>query len=254
MGATRGDVSAGLIDTHCHVDLYPDPAAVAGLSERLGVRTIAVTNSPFVFDHTRALAERARYLYPAVGLHPQLVASRSHEVGRLVALLDSTRFVGEVGLDYTSIDPEDHRLQRKVFARILGACAEHGDKVITVHSRRAAPDVIDAVGGSFPGKVILHWYSGTVKDLDRALKNGAYISVNTAMISSKKSLALVSRVPADRILTETDGPFITVGQKPAVPSDVNLVVERLAEMWRVDAEEASHVIRSNFDEVIAGDG
>jgi TatD DNase family protein len=156
------------VDTHCHIDLYENPAAVIAEAEAERVYTIAVTNAPSVFHHTTLLVAHTRYVRPAVGLHPQLVHSHGHEVKHIRPLLRETRYVGEIGLDYITEDGAQRRAQREVLSQILDWCAEYHDKVLTLHSRKAASDVIKAIGPKYPGRIILHWFTGTTKELEQA--------------------------------------------------------------------------------------
>ena len=75
----------------------------------------------------------------AIGLHPELVVSHAHELPDLLRMIDQTRYVGEVGLDYVTPDVTLRRKQRRVFEAILKRSAELGDRVLTVHSRRRLP-------------------------------------------------------------------------------------------------------------------
>lgn len=244
-----------LVDTHCHVDLFPDPHSIIGDSEHERVYTIAVTNTPSVFNRLCELVGDARFVRVSLGLHPELAAERHVELGLFSELLPRTRYVGEVGLDYQTTLESERSIQRRVFNAIIEQCDEAGGKVLTVHSRRAANDVVDAFGARFRGRYILHWYSGAIATLHRALANGAYISVNPAMIRSRRGLALISEVPRERVLTETDGPFVTVAAQgalaPARPPDVSLVVHALAQAWTVDSEEAGAVIYQNFNTLLS---
>jgi TatD DNase family protein len=192
-----------LFDTHCHLDLYPDYGNVIDQIERACVYTISVTNAPSVFRRASQIAKRAQFVRTAVGLHPELVGQRYRELDLFTELL--TRYVGEVGLDFVSQDLRDRDLQKKAFATILERCADYGDKFITVHSRRAAGEVVDMVGNDYPGTVVLHWFSGSSKVLERALEYGLLLSVNPAMLASEKGRQLVAKMPLDRLLTETDG-------------------------------------------------
>ncbi len=246
MNADQPPSAVPLVDAHFHLDLFPDSAAVAREIEAAQVHTVAVTNAPSVYFHTRALAEGRRFLHPAVGLHPQLVAARAGELESMWPLLEQTRFVGEVGLDYVTKDEAERRLQRDVFARILERCAALGNKVLTVHSRRSAKDVIAAVGPAFPGKVILHWFSGTAGELDQAVSRGLYFSVNPAMILSRSGQALIARIPRERMLTETDGPFVESDGQPARPGSVSRVIDHLANLWDVPPASARATVAENF--------
>ncbi len=239
-----------LVDTHFHLDLSKQPAAVVSDCEARAIYTVAVTNAPSVFAHTQRLAAPTKYVRAAVGLHPELVASHAHELPELLRLMDQTRYVGEVGLDYVTPDVALRRKQREVFEAVLHRCADFGDRVLTVHSRRAAADVIACVGCAFPGTVILHWFSGSGRDLRAGLDAGCYFSVNPAMLRSERGRKLLSDIPRDRLLTETDGPFVDVGGRPAVPADVHLVVEAVAGMWGVDTSEVANTILSNLGQVL----
>jgi TatD DNase family protein len=242
-----------LVDTHCHLDLYKDPVALLRRIEATEVYTIAVTNAPSVFFHTHKFAGASRFVRPSLGLHPELVKTHAHERLLFWSELSKTRFVGEVGLDYVTTDDSERSLQRDVFREVLERCAETGDKILTVHSRRAASDVIDMVGANFRGAVILHWFSGSGREADRARVNRLYFSVNPAMIRSKAGQALIQRMDQDYVLTETDGPFVTVGKEPAEPPDVLLVVRYLAVAWKLPEEEVRAKLYANFMR-LAGEG
>ena len=234
------------LDSHCHIDLYPSPAAVVARAEEAGVRTIAVTNAPRVFAHTQGLVAGSALVRAALGLHPELVATHGRELDRLLELLPQTRYVGEVGLDFVTRDTDNRRQQSRVFEAILGRCAEAGDKVMTVHSRRAASEVIDAIGPSYPGVVILHWFSGSVRELTRGAAMGMYFSVNPAMTESVSGRKLIAAMPPDRVLTETDGPFVQRAGQAAEPSDVYGVLSYLAECWRCSAADAQARVNQTF--------
>lgn len=242
-----------LVDAHCHIDLYPDPAKFLDESERENIYTIAVTNAPFVFRHTADLAANSRYTRAAIGLHPELVATYGEQVDKLLPLLKETRYVGEIGLDYITSDMALRRKQRKVLETILGWCAEQKNKILTLHSRRAVSDVINIVGNNYPGKVILHWFTGTSKEVEFASNYGMYFSVNSSMVSSEKGLSLISKMPVERILTESDGPFVRVYDKNTQSLIIRRAVEGLSLNWSVSFEEAKSTVFNNFYSILAGD-
>lgn len=239
-----------LVDAHCHIDLYPSPEEVVKWAESNKVYTIAVTNAPSVFHHTANLVKHCKYVRPAIGLHPQLVYMKKHEISDMRELLNETRYVGEIGLDYGAKQEEDEHHQRLIFSSILDMCAENKDKILTVHSRHAASDVISAIGNKFDGKVILHWFSGTIKELERAISYGMYFSVNANMTSSKKGQDLIRRMPIERVITETDGPFIKISGKPSEPIDVTQAIKGLASIWKTEREEAREQVFNNFKQVL----
>jgi TatD DNase family protein len=245
---TRSNPAAApLLDTHCHLDLYPDVPGVIRRVRESGAYVIAVTNTPSVFRPLVALTTDAPRVRVALGLHPELAVQRQAEMPLFESLLPETRYIGEVGLDYVTTDRDARATQRRVFERILRACAAAGDKVLTVHSRRAADDVVDCFGAAYPGRWILHWYSGSPRTLKRALGAGAWISVNSAMLRSERGRALVAGVPPDRVLTETDGPFIDSERGThAEPVDLTTTVTALGSLWGVSAREAATRVFANF--------
>lgn len=234
------------VDAHCHVDLFRDPARVVADAAAARVHTIAVTNAPFVFSHTATLARGNAYVHAALGLHPELVATHGDQIRRFGELLPTTRFVGEVGLDHTTNDVGLRKRQRDVFESVLGQCGSVGGKVITVHSRRAAADVIAAIGRRFPGTVIMHWFTGTPRELDRAIDAGLMFSINSAMLNSQSGRRLVSAMPRDRVLTESDGPFVGPKASPESPSSMSNTIGALGRLWGIEPEAARRTVAANF--------
>lgn len=239
------------LDVHFHFDLFKDPAQLITEIERLRVRTIAVTNAPSVFHHTLNVSRSTQYLLPAVGLHPELVATHGRELETMWPMLDQTRFVGEIGLDYVTSDSDNRTAQRNVFSRIVEHCAAYGDKILSIHSRRSAADVVKAIGERYPGRVILHWFSGSRRELERAIDSGFYFSVGPAMVRSKNGISLLSAMPRDRVLTETDGPFVQTSGRPARPGDVVTVLEAIGKHWNVLPAEAKATVSQNFDSLVS---
>jgi TatD DNase family protein len=141
-----------------------------------------------------------------------------------------------------------------VFERILHWCSDAGDKILTVHSRRSSADVIAAIGADFRGVVILHWFSGPLRELHAAIGNGYYFSVNPAMTRSEQGLRLIRDIPKDRLLTESDGPFVSVERAQATPSATEAVCAAVAEIWDCSGEDVKDTVRQNFNRVLNGKG
>lgn len=248
---------AGLVDFHCHLDLYPDHQAAVQESEDARIFTLAVTTTPRAWPRNHDLAQRTRHVRAALGLHPQLVAERAGELDLWDRHLPETRYVGEVGLDagprfYKSFD-----LQKHVFQHVLQRCAEAGDKVITVHSIRAAKAVLDHIEAFLPptrGKVVLHWFTGSKAEAKRALDLGCYFSINAAMLGNERHAAMVDLIPLDRVLTETDGPFTKTGERPSKPPDVAFLVEALARLYGMPTSALAAAIRENLRTLLALNG
>ncbi len=239
----------GLVDFHCHLDLYPDHATAVQEADAAGVFTLAVTTTPRAWPRNHELAQRTKHVRAALGLHPQLVAERESEVDLWDQYLSQTRYVGEVGLDagprfFRSLDA-----QKRVFQHVLQRCAEAGDKIITVHSIRSAKAVLDHVEEHLPtgrGKIILHWFTGTKSEAKRALDLGCFFSMNAGMLDNERHAPMVQVIPLDRMLTETDGPFTRTGERPSEPADVTFVVEALGRLRGLPAGDVACMVRNNL--------
>lgn len=218
-----------LYDTHFHLDLCPKPEEMIAQIEEAKIYTIAVTNAPSVFFYTQKVTSDSKYVRAALGLHPELAAQRKNEIEQFTKLISETKYIGEIGLDNQNKSKDDYSIQKEVFQKILTACADKKEKILTVHSRRASTDVISMIGNNFPGKVILHWYSGSKKDVEVALKYGFYFSINYPMLNSRNGNEIIKRVPLERILIETDGPFTTHGNLPFNPLMCSIIVEKIIE-------------------------
>lgn len=239
-----------LLDTHFHLDLWQQPSIATSI-EQSGIYTIAVTNTPSVFHHTQKIALKSKYIRAALGLHPQLAAKRQNELAMFKNLLTTTRYVGEIGLD--DRNSRDFVIQRKVFEKVVSACADAGNKILTIHSRRADKEVIDIVGKQFPGQVILHWFSGSLSVLECALDAGHYFSVNHAMVGSSAGKKLIQAIPMDRLLTESDGPFVEKAGAPCSPLDMPSIIRGLVNTRPdlIDELTAKNLIYSNFRKLLS---
>jgi TatD DNase family protein len=242
-------MSPALVDFHCHLDLFPDPVVAVRDAEAAGVYTLTVTTTPKAWPRNYEITKNTRHIRAALGLHPQLVTERANEIDIWERYLPQTRYVGEVGLDAGPKYYRSLNLQKEVFQRILQACDKAGGKILTVHSVRAAKTVLDLIQGNLPtgrGQVVLHWFTGSKSEARRAAELGCYFSVNTAMLRNERGRELVSALPIDRILTETDAPFTKTDQRPSRPSDVTGVVTELAMLHGRMPEDLRDTIAQNL--------
>ncbi len=244
---------SSLVDFHCHLDLYPNHAAAVERCERDGVFTLAVTTTPKAWPRNQELASATRHVRAALGLHPQLVADRAHEIGLWEELLPRTRYVGEVGLDASPRFYKSFGRQKEIFARVLSRCAAAGNKIVTIHSVRAIKPVLDMIEQHMPppqGRVVLHWFTGTTAEIKRAVDLGCYFSVNVEMLTNEKRARMASALPLHRVLTETDGPFTQTGASPATPSDVWIAVDGLARLHGMESASMSATVMRNLKNVL----
>jgi TatD DNase family protein len=242
------------VDFHCHLDLYPDHAEIIAECERARVATLAVTTTPKAWPRNRDLTADCRHVRVALGLHPQLVAEREAEVSLFEHYLEDARYVGEVGLDAGPRFYSSFEAQQRVFDRILRACAEHGNKILTVHSVRTVSKVLTHIEKALPpdrGRVVFHWFTGTAGEARRAADAGCYFSINREMLRSPKSLKVIASLPLSRILTETDGPFVMDGDRPIRPRDMSQTVAELATHLCLPPKELAARILENLGSLVS---
>ncbi|UMY17111.1 TatD family hydrolase [Methylobacterium organophilum] len=241
-----------MIDFHCHLDLYAKPAGVIAEAAKRGIYVLAVTTTPQAFQGNLRFVGNNPRIRVAVGLHPELVKDRHHEVDLVCTTLRETRYVGEVGLDGSPEHRPSLDLQREVLRKILVACASQGGRIISLHSRMAARQVLDEIEmvGAV-GTPVLHWYSGAPDELARAVGLGCWFSVGPAMLASRNGRRLASLMPRDRVLPETDGPFGQADGKPLNPWDSERVVPVLAELWDEPEQSVARTLRSNLRRLVS---
>jgi TatD DNase family protein len=244
-------------DFHCHLDLYPDPAAMVASCAENKILTLAVTTTPKAWPQNRKWVAGSGYVHAAVGLHPELVAERYGELSLLEQCIKESALVGEVGLDGSPQHKRSWDKQTEVFGRALDAAQRFGGRVVSIHSRRAANEVVKLLNERITGDrvlPILHWFSGTVSAARKAAQIGCYFSINRRSLEQETGVALVRSLPADRVLTETDGPFTNTGSRKSVPADVIDSVHELARIRAISSEAMREIIYSNADRVLKFSG
>lgn len=240
-----------MIDFHAHIDLYSEPNEVVKEIERRKMYVLSVTTTPSAWTGTYSIAKHYSRIKTALGLHPQIAHERISELPLFDTFINETDYVGEVGLDGSPEFAKHKTSQLAVLKHILKSCSNSGGKIISLHSRRAASDVIEIID-EHPdaGIPVFHWFTGEKGELKRAIQRNAWFSIGPAMLKSKRSIEMVECIPKDRILTESDGPFAKVSGKSLMPWDVESAVIDLSRIWNVTPSNAQEILYSNFRALI----
>lgn len=209
------------------------------------VVVVAVTETPSAFQRQMTRAADETFLRPALGLHPLRAGGLpGSEVQSFFASMGRTDYVGEIGIDRSRHGKPTESRQIQLFERVL-AEPRIKEKVLTIHSRGAAKEVVDRMEqASVVG--IMHWYTGSLSVAERALAAGLYFSINPSMVRSKAGKRLLQVLPKDRVLTETDGPYCRVDSRESTPSDIPRLVGSLADLWELSDAKAAKVIVENM--------
>lgn len=232
------------MDAHMHFDLYDNREQVLQYVKNHKSYTIAVTNLPQLFKRYRNICEGNEYVQLALGFHPELVYEYKSQERLFSELVHETRYIGEVGLDFAKKSKEDIDAQIEMFTKIISWCTGKR-KILSVHSRSAVKKVLDLLE-DFDGVVILHWYSGGIAELDRAISRGYYFSVNHQMVQSANGRKIIERIPVEKILLESDAPF-TKGLKDRYSIAFNEeLYSYLSQHYHQDTEVVKKRIKANF--------
>lgn len=236
-----------MIDFHCHLDLYPDPALAAEDADRARIFVLSVTTTPKAWRKTAELARPYGRIRTALGLHPEIAHARIGELPLFEALAGETKYFGEIGLDGSPEYRDAQKQQVEAFETILQIASASGGRIMTIHSRNAASPVLQSLK-RYPnaGVPVLHWFSGSASELGAAVRQGCWFSVGPAMLRSKKGRELTARMPRDLVLTETDGPFAKDKSRPLQPADAWAAVDELAVIWRTTSEAVQAQLASNL--------
>ena len=231
-----------MIDTHAHLDALDDTDdAIARAGEAGVTRILTVGGSEAV-----ALAEENDGVWAIVGIHPHDAAGGDVDEIRRLQRHPKVVAVGETGLDwFRDYAPRDDQL--RVFEAQLGLATELG-KPVVIHTRAADEDTLAALSG-FDGTVVLHCFSSP-RLLPTALERGWYVSFagNATYKNAPDLRVAAAQIPADRILAETDCPYLApqpVRGKRNEPAYVVHTVEALAAARDEDAVELGARIDAN---------
>jgi len=240
-----------MIDFHTHLDLYPDAMEIIKKANRVNRFTLAVTTSPRAWIASSKVFSGYRNVEVALGLHPEIINEKFNELDLLLDSISNTAYIGEVGLDGTEKLAKTMNEQEKVFESTIKKCQHVGGRIVSIHSRSAASKVISILR-KYPdcGTQILHWFSGSLAELKKAIEMRCYFSINPVMAYSKKGKALISEIPKNLVLPESDGPFTKRMGKLIMPWEAMSISLPLSEVWSLPQLETEKILVRNFEKIL----
>lgn len=246
-----------LVDSHCHIDfdpLYPRVDDVLANARDSGVGyLLCVSVNLEDFPRVRSLAEEHDHIFASVGVHPNEREGREPGVDELVELANHPRVVaiGETGLDYFRSQGE-LEWQRDRFRRHIHAARRAG-KPLIIHSREAPADTIRLMTEEAAGDAggVMHCFAEDWRMAEQALALGFYISFSGIVTfkNARDIQEVARRTPLDRILVETDSPYLApvpYRGKTNEPAYVRHTAEYVAELRGIAYEEVAEATSANF--------
>ncbi|OFJ68017.1 hydrolase TatD [Anaerococcus sp. HMSC065G05] len=237
------------MDMHMHFDLYKNKYEVLKYIEDKKSYTIAVTNLPDLYKKYYAENWNYKYIRLALGFHPELAAQYNDQIRTFKKFFQTTSYIGEVGLDYSVKNIRNIEKQKEVFKQIIDLCKSDKKKIISVHTRKAERDCLKILDG-FEGRVILHWYTGNLRDLKIAISRGYFFSINQQMIKSQNGKNIINMIPIDRIVIESDAPFTDGLHTTYNISFMNDIIEYLHISKELDKQFIYAKLQENFRKIL----
>lgn len=247
-----------IFDTHCHLnheDLYNRLDEVLESAKKVGVEKILVVG----WDKASSLkaielAERYEFIYAAIGFHPtELEGVTEKDFDEVMSYVNHPKVVaiGEIGLDYHWVkDPGLRNLQKQWFIKQINFANLH-QKPISVHNREAFEDCLNILKEHPPiYSGVMHCYSGSVELLNEVLKLNMYIGLDGPLTftNAKTPKEVCEKVPLDRLLLETDSPYLaphplrgTINE----PKNIALVLDEVARIKGLSKKHISEIIFKN---------
>jgi TatD DNase family protein len=235
-----------MIDAHCHLeqdDYHKDRDIVIKKCKEAGLKALVTSCAhPEDFQLTIDMVDRYRgYVFAALGIHPGFIKElEERQVEDFLALVKKNKdrivAIGEVGLDYKWVKEERWRDRQKELFRRLILFSKDMRKPLVIHARDAYGDVIDMLEKENAEHVMLHMF-GANELVQRVLENGWHVSMNAIVLRSKKHKKVVRDMPLERLMLETDSPWLAPEgweSKRNDPRTIKIVAEKIAEIKGLD--------------------
>jgi TatD DNase family protein len=243
-----------MIDCHCHLaytGLYEIHDQVI---EQAKKTMTAIINCGYPRDYEKAVEiskKHKGFVFLELGLHPiDIVKMTDEEVKKYLQAIrehaNDIVAVGEIGLDrHWYPDEKDNIRFREVFVKCL-ELAEELKLPAVLHTRKAEEECFKIVDEMKFKRVNFHFYSGSLTLAKQIIERGHYISLTNTLANSKNSRKIAQKFPIEKLLTETDSPFLSPDPlKPNTPLNVSIILEAMAELRKMSVQEVDEITTEN---------
>ena len=203
---------------------------------------------PGVYISCKRIYPETKYLKFALGFHPQDVSLKDADFYDFMQLVNTTNYVGEIGLDFSRQSYISRNKQCMYFEQIVRVCAEK-DKLMSVHLRRAEEEAISILKKYRPRRCIIHWFNGNGEQLQQLVDIGCYFSLNSNMVTNEKNKEKLYLIPKTRVLIESDGPFTKIDGKKYTFNNLIKIYELVARYY--NEPDIIKMVYANFRDILS---
>jgi len=235
------------IDFHVHIDFFDKPELILHEYEMTRTYAIFVTNLPELFHIHYQKIRGYKYVRLALGFHPEIVSQFPFQKELFNEYVKLTNYIGEVGLDLSTKSKKYADKQIEAFEYIT----THPDskvKVLSIHSKGAEKEVLHTLKKNQVKYAVFHWYSGDKSLIPEICDAGYYFSINPRMIQTEKGKNIVRSIPVDRMLFETDGPFIKYNGSLMNPAQIPSAYKEVEKFLNIS--DLKSLVYNNFRHLI----
>jgi len=241
------------IDIHSHLDMLKNPKKVVERAINKNVKVI-LANGVNRETNRKVLdfSEKFEGVCAVLGLYPiDALSMTSKQIDEEISFIEENKKkimgVGEVGMDFSGeLKKSDIGKQMKNFEKFI-VLSKKLDIPITVHSRKAEEGCIEMLEKLKTIKVIMHYFSGKLKLVDRIIANGWFLSIPTCVKHSEHFQKIIERVSIDRLFCETDSPYSHPDKKfPNEPTNVVESYKKIAEIKNISLKTVEKKIMENY--------
>jgi len=199
-----------LYDAHIHLsdtEYENDIPLILNSMKKLCIKACCVSMDYTSSKKTLELGKKSDFILPFIGMHPEKAQNDTESIFKLIDENNGKiSGIGEIGLDstYTNSD-EEFQKQEEVFKTQLSYAEKFG-KPVSIHSRKTLDQILEILPSYKIPSVLLHWFDGSKKQMQKAMDLQCYVSFGPVMVYSQDKQVLLSKANKDRILVETDGP------------------------------------------------
>jgi TatD DNase family protein len=248
-----------IYDCHAHLDLFKEKElekVIENFKKEDGKKIITNAVDFETCLKSLEIAEKFNIVEVALGYYPEDALAREntekveHDFEELKKLILENKnkiiAIGEIGMDFHSGSENNHKTQEKLFRQEL-KLAQEINKPVIVHTRAAEKEILDILADYPKVTKVLHCFCGNMKLVKKTVEIGCYFSIPCSIVRMQNFQRLLEIVPRERILTETDAPYLSpYKEKRNQPAFIKETIKVISKIWNKTEKETENILEENF--------